>query len=85
MNGHEFYQISFQAQAVTWLYDATSQIWSQLVSYGTTRHYGNLGCQFGNRNLTADYRNGNIYILDQNTYTDNGLSDCKAIDYASLL
>ena len=45
-NGHEFYQISFQQQGVTWLYDATSQVWSTLLSGATTRHYANFGCQF---------------------------------------
>ena len=71
-NGHEFYQISFQQQGVTWLYDATSQVWSTLISGATTRHYANFGCQFDFHVITSDYRNGNLYILDPASYTDNG-------------
>jgi hypothetical protein len=71
-NGHEFYQISFQQQGVTWLYDATSQVWSTLLSGATTRHYANFGCQFDFHVITSDYRNGNLYILDPASYTDNG-------------
>jgi hypothetical protein len=71
-NGHEFYQISFQQQGVTWLYDATSEVWSTLLSGATTRHYANFGCQFDFHVIVADYRNGNLYILDPASYTDNG-------------
>jgi hypothetical protein len=71
-NGHEFYQISFQQQGVTWLYDATSEVWSTLLSGATTRHYANFGCQFDFHVMVSDYRNGNLYILDPASYTDNG-------------
>ena len=71
-NGHEFYQISFQTAGVTWLFDATSNMWSQLVSYNDTRHFGNHGTQFNFQNIVTDYRNGNIYALDPSVYTDNG-------------
>ena len=71
-NGHEFYQISFQQQGVTWLYDATSEVWSTLLSGDTTRHYANFGCQFDFHVMVSDYRNGNLYILDPASYTDNG-------------
>jgi len=72
INGHDFYQISFQQDAKTWLYDATTNLWSELVSYGTTRSYGNRATQLSNQLMVADYRNGNIYKLDNDTYTDNG-------------
>ena len=71
-NGHEFYQVSFQQQGVTWLYDATSEVWSTLLSGATTRHYANFGCQFDFHVIVSDYRNGNLYILDPASYTDNG-------------
>ena len=71
-NGHEFYQISFQKQGKTWLYDATTDAWSELVSGRQTRHYANFGAQYRNEIAVTDYRNGNIYILDPQTYTDNG-------------
>jgi len=71
-NGHEFYQISFQQQGVTWLYDATSAVWSTLVSGAVTRHYANYGCQFNFHVMVSDYRNGKVYVLDPSVYTDNG-------------
>lgn len=71
-NGHEFYQINFPEAEVSWLYDATTQAWSQLVSGEETRHYGQFGTQYDYNFIVSDYRNGNLYILDPLTYTDNG-------------
>ena len=69
--GHEFYVISFQAEAKTWMYDATSGIWSQLCSGADTRHYSQHATQFENEIFVTDYRNGNIYTYDVATFTDN--------------
>jgi hypothetical protein len=71
-NGHEFYQISFQQEGVTWLYDDTTEVWSKLQSGHDTRHYGNRGTQFINQAITADYRTGKLYYLDPEHFTDNG-------------
>ena len=71
-NGHDFYQISFQQEGATWLYDATTQAWSVLQSGTATRHYGQFGTQLSNEIIVTDYRNGNMYILDAETFTDNG-------------
>lgn len=71
-NGHEFYQISFNAEGKTWLYDASTQAWSVLESGNAGRHYAQWGSQFKNEIVVSDYRNGRIYHLDPNYYTDNG-------------
>lgn len=71
-NGHDFYQINFMAQNVSWLYDATSNAWSVLQSGSTTRHYANRGTQLSNELIVTDFRNGNLYVLDAGTYTDDG-------------
>ncbi len=71
-NGHDFYQISFQAAQQTWLYDATTDAWSTLVSYGVGRHYVNRATQFEFNVIGCDYRNGQLYVLDPEAYTDNG-------------
>lgn len=71
-NGHEFYQISFPTEGKTWLYDATTEAWSELVSGKETRHYAQWGAQFKNEIVVSDYRNGKLYKLDPNYYTDNG-------------
>ena len=70
--GHDFYVISFQAEAKTWMYDATSDVWSDLTSGSDTRHYSLRSTQFQNEIYVSDYRNGNLYTYDVNTYTDNG-------------
>ena len=70
--GHEFYVISFQAEAKTWMYDATSDVWSDLTSGSDTRHYGQRAVQFANDIFVSDYRTGLLYTYDPNTYTDNG-------------
>lgn len=71
-NGHEFYELNFQEQGVTWLFDATSDAWSVLQSGEESRHYANRGAQYYNKMIVADFRNGNLYQLDPQTYTDNG-------------
>lgn len=70
--GHEFYVISFQAEAKTWMYDATSDVWSDLTSGSDSRHYGQRAAQFQNEIYVSDYRNGMLYVYDPDTYTDNG-------------
>ena len=70
--GHDFYVISFQAEKKTWMYDATSDVWSELTSGADSRHYSQRAAQFQNVIYASDYRNGNLYTYDVNTYTDNG-------------
>lgn len=72
MNGHTFYQLSFIAEGVTWLYDATSNAWSKLQSTGFTRHLADLGAAIGQLQVVSDYRNGAFYKLNGDVYTDNG-------------
>ena len=71
-NGHDFYQISFQTDDRTWLYDATTDAWSTLVSYGVGRNYVNRATQFEFKVIGCDFRNGQMYVMDPETYTDNG-------------
>lgn len=69
-DGHSMYELNIGG--FTWLYDSSSQCWSELTSFGLTRHLPEIQSQFINRNLVSDYSNGNLYFLDKNTYTDNG-------------
>lgn len=70
--GHDFYVINFQSAQKTWMYDATSDVWSELTSGSDPRHYGQRATQFNNEIFVSDYRNGNLYTYDIETYTDNG-------------
>lgn len=70
-NGHTFYQITFPAEGKSWLYDGTSGTWSELQSEGG-RHLADIGVQFNGKTYVSDYRSAKIYLLDPNTYTENG-------------
>jgi len=72
LNGRQFYQISFPTEQKTWLYDFESQCWSQLKSQYSERHYGDIGTSYNQMLFVTDYRNGKLYTLDVNNYTDNG-------------
>lgn len=73
LGGHPMLQIDFPSANASWLYDATSGLWSPLESgLAGNRHRGELQLSFVNRTLISDYENGYIYKLAPNTYTDNG-------------
>jgi hypothetical protein len=72
MNGRHFYQITFQSQGLSWLYDHASGSWTQLRGWNMTRHAAQLGVAFDTRFVVSDYRNGQLYTLDANVFTDNG-------------
>lgn len=69
-DGHSMYELNIGGH--TWLYDGSSECWSELESFGLTRHRAEVQSQFINRNVVSDYSNGNLYFLDKDTYTDNG-------------
>jgi hypothetical protein len=72
LNGRIYYQITFQSEAKTWLYDVMSNAWSQLTSYGLTRHFGDLCVAFGNKLILSNYANGQLSYFSQDAFTDNG-------------
>lgn len=72
LGGHPMYVISFPGASATWLYDGSTGIWSQLVSYGLTRHRGEFGWSFLTYNLVTDFSDGRLYQLRADTYTDDG-------------
>ncbi len=72
LNGRSFYQITFQTESITWLYDFKSQAWSQLQSFNDSRHLADFGTSFDNTFLVTNYANGSLYKLSQDYYTDNG-------------
>lgn len=76
--GHLFYVITFPAGNATWCYDFTTKLWHQRMSLGTdgqeNRHVSNCYVFFAGYHIVGDYRNGNLYNFNLNTYTDNGNS-----------
>jgi hypothetical protein len=74
IEGHAMYQLTFPTAGRSFLYDATTNLWGE-VQTGIallTRHYGNLGVVFNTVNYMSDFSSGNIYRVDENTFTDNG-------------
>jgi hypothetical protein len=74
LGGHPMYQLNFPSQGVSWLYDGSTKYWSEL-RYGVSeRHRAEIGVDFINETVVADYENGKLYRVNPNVYTDNGES-----------
>jgi hypothetical protein len=76
IEGHEVYVISFPGLDLTWAYDIASGMWHKWLWVDNQnvfhRHRGNCHSHFANMSLVGDWENGQIYMLDPNTYTDDG-------------
>jgi len=77
LEGHEFYVVTFPTANITWVYDLTTKFWHKWLSLNSAtntlnRHRSNCGCFFNNNYYVGDYANGQIYALDNNTYTEAG-------------
>lgn len=66
------YQLNFSSEGKSWLYDASTQYWSELTYAGTERHRAEFGVDFLNQTIVADYENGRLYKLDPEALDDNG-------------
>jgi hypothetical protein len=66
-----FYLLSFPTGNETWLFNEQSSLWTNL-SYGIGEQHLISDYQFiYNKHIVSDRRNGNIYELDFDTFTDN--------------
>lgn len=75
INGHLFYVISFPTDNKSYCYDVMSKLWYQwgyLNNGIVERDRGRVSYEIYNKKFVGDYSNGNIYELDNKTYTDNG-------------
>lgn len=72
LGGHAMYHINFPYEGKSWLYDASTQYWSEL-RYGTEgRHRAEMAADMNGTQIVTDYENGNIYRIGSDYYTDNG-------------
>jgi hypothetical protein len=74
--GHFFYVLNFPSANATWVFDATTEEWHERawldpVNGGMNRDRGNCQIAFANKILVGDWENGNMYVVDQDVYTDN--------------
>ena len=75
--GHGFYVVNFTRGNRTFVYDLSTDEWSERADWDGprgkfNRYVGDCQCFFNDMNFVGDYRNANIYKLDLNVYTDNG-------------
>lgn len=76
-SGHIFYVLTFPSANATLVYDVSTNMWHEWSSYVDSpyqigRHLGNSYCNYNNKHYVGDWRNGNIYHLSSDYYTDNG-------------
>jgi len=76
--GHTFYVISFPTANATWCLDVSTGLWHERlyrdpVTAQLERHRSNCQMNFAGLTIVGDYETGNLYALDLDTFTDNGV------------
>jgi hypothetical protein len=69
-DGHPLYVLTLPTADATWVYDGLPNAWTQWTFNDGTRFIGQKFAKFLNRLLVSDYRDGHIYNIDQDAYTD---------------
>lgn len=83
-DGQEFYLLTFPTGRKTWMYPEGGE-WFQLSSgVNDGRYIGNSYAFAHRKHLISDYRNGNIYELKRDVYSENGDPIQRVRDSASL-
>lgn len=72
LGGHPMYVLSFPSAGRSFLYDLSSQAWSELTSPDGGMHWGEVAANFRSAIYVSDYRQGTLYRIDPLTYTENG-------------
>lgn len=80
LGGHPMLQISFPSAMKSWNFDQSTQLWSEMESgLDGGRHRAEIQADYLNKTRVTDYSNGNVYTLDANVYTDNGMPIAREI------
>lgn len=69
--GHPMYVINFGAFG-TYMFDGLSNVWSELQDTNGARFWGDKFAVFQGMLYVSDYRNGNIYVIDDGVFADVG-------------
>jgi hypothetical protein len=72
VSGHPMFQITFPNEDVTWVYDGLTKEWHNAQYGNAGRHRGEIQINFLDSSYVTDYESGKLYLLDQDTYTDDG-------------
>lgn len=71
MDGHTYYVLIFPTTRKTWLYDTSTQGWSEFLEWENgawDRHRSNCALYTFGRQLIGDFSNGKLYELNPNVY-----------------
>ena len=75
-DGHHFYALQFANANTTWVYDDSTGVWHEWTYtdpvLGQQKFMAIFHTYAYNTYVVGDYRNGNLYALDSDYYTDNG-------------
>lgn len=75
-NGHAFYVLNFPSADTSWVYDISTGLWHERAYLGLDgnfqRHRAECYAYGFDTHVVGDYENGNIYALENTTYSDNG-------------
>lgn len=76
-DGHYFYLLNVPSASTTYVYDLSTKLWHERQSThedgNQRRHLGQAHLFLNGSHIIGDYRNGNLYVYDYDTYTDNTL------------
>lgn len=76
--GHAWYFLTFPAQNVTWVYDASTNLWHQRLSFMETggtdqgRFRGAAYAYFNDKHYVLDHISGKLYEMRSDVYADDG-------------
>lgn len=73
--GHLFYQIDFPSADKSWVFDKSNDQWNEYSSIDINGNHhrlnGFLSAYMYNQNVMIDWKTGNLYAFDPDTFTDN--------------
>lgn len=88
-DGHTFYMLTFPTASKTWGYDVATGLWHERVyrksDNSEIRHRANCHAYFDGKNLVGDFENGKVYMLDMDTYTDDGAPIMRIKDFPHMV
>lgn len=76
VSGHPIYQINFPSANQSWQYDGLSKEWHRVSSDAKSipdRHIAEIQYNHEDYSFVSDYANGNIYKINADVLTDNGM------------
>lgn len=78
--GHPMLVLNFPSAGKSWMFDASSVLWSQRESgLSGGRYHGEIAFDYLNKVRICDYSNGTICNLDATVYTENGTAIAREL------